>query len=262
MSRFLNIRLAEIIVGDRLRKVDADWVSAIALSFEKIGQQQPILVSQRGGKTKLVAGAHRLAAAELLKWEAIDAAVVEGTNLVLRLHEIDENLLRRELSELDRATFLLERKMVWEELHPETARGKAGAAARWMQGTNVSFASDVAEKLHLSVRSIRRSIARMKIVSDVREQLAGTWIADNGAALDALARLSPAEQRKAVKLMVRDKDPIKSVSAALGKKQTLSKDKALSALVSLWRKTPTPVKRAFLETFDREIADLLSRTAR
>lgn len=262
MSRLLNIRLNEIVVGDRLRKVDADWVKAIATSFEKIGQQQPILVARSGDKFKLVAGAHRLAAAKLLEWETVQALVVEGTNLVLRLHEIDENLLRRELSELDRASFLLERKTVWEELYPETAQGKAGAAARWMQGTNLSFASDVAEKLHLSVRSIRRAIARMKIVPDVREQLVGTWIADHGAALDSLARLSPSEQRKAVKLMVRDKDPVKSVSAALGKKAANDKDQGLNALIALWKKTPVSVKRAFVKARDAEIAKLLDKGSR
>lgn len=259
MSRFLNIAIADIRIGDRLRKVDADWVDAIALSMEKIGQQQPILVSRQGDKFKLVAGAHRLAAAKKLNWEKIDAIIVEGTNLELRLHEIDENLLRRELSEMDRAAFLLERKTVWEQLHPETARGKAGAAARWMQGTSLSFASDAAEKLQLSVRSIRRAIARMRIDASVRDEIAGTYIADNGSILDALARLTPPEQRKVVKLMLRDKDPVKSVGAALGKKPTPVKDKPLSALVALWRKTPAAAKRAFVKAFDAELAELLER---
>lgn len=262
MSRFLDIRLGDIVVGKRLRKVDPNWVVAIALSFKKIGQQQPILVASKGTKFVLVAGLHRLRAAELLKWETIKALAVDGTNLELRLHEIDENLLRRELSELDRAAFLLERKTVWEELHPETAQGKAGAAARWMQTTGLSFASDAAEKLRLSVRSVQRAIKRMKIDAGVRDEIAGTYIADNGSILDALARLSPSEQRKVVKLMLRDKDPVKSVGAALGKKPATPKDQPLSALIALWRKTPISAKRAFVKAHNAEIAELLDKASR
>lgn len=261
MSRFLDIRLADIRVGDRLRQIDPDWVDAIAMSMEKLGQQNPVLVAKSSDHFKLVAGAHRLAAVKKLKWEKITAVVVDGTNLELRLHEIDENLLRRELSELDRAAFLLERKTVWEELHPETAKGKAGAAARWMQATSLSFASEAAEKLHLSVRSVQRAIKRMKIDAGVRAEIAGTYIADNGSILDSLARLTPSEQRKVVKLMLRDKDPIKSVGAALGKKPAADKDKPLNALIALWRKTPASVKRAFVKAHTAEIAELLDGKA-
>lgn len=263
MSRLLNIRLADIRVSpDRLRKLDPNWRDAITVSFTEIGQQQPILVSRQGEHFKLVAGLHRLKAAEKLGWETLDAIPVDGSKLTLRLHEIDENLLRRELSELDRAAFLLERKTVWEELHPETAKGKAGAAARWMQPTGLSFASDVAEKLHLSVRSVQRAIKRMKIDASVREEIAGTFIADNGSILDSLARLTPAEQRKVVKLMLRDKDPVKSVGAALGKKPATGKDQPLNALIALWKKTPASVKRAFVKSHDAEIAQLLDRGSR
>lgn len=261
MSRFVDIRLDEIVVGQRLRKTDPDWIDAIAVSMEKIGLQQPILVAKAGEKIKLVAGAHRLAAAKKLKWEKIAALVVDGTNLELRLHEIDENLLRRELSELDRASFLLERKAVWEQLHPETAKGKAGAAARWMQATGVSFASDVAEKLKLSVRSVQRAIARMKIAPDVRAVIANTWIADHASTLDALARLTPKEQNRIVTMLLRDKEPPKSVAAAIsemgGKKARPDADKSLGALVSAWRKAPIATKRAFIKAHGDEIAKLL-----
>lgn len=259
MSRFLDIRLADIRVADRLRQIDPVWVDAIAMSMAKLGQQNALLVAKSGDNYKLVAGAHRLAAAKKLGWEKVAAVVVDGTNLELRLHEIDENLLRRELSELDRAAFLLERKTVWEELHPETAQGKAGAAARWMQTTGLSFASDAAEKLQLSVRSVQRAIKRMKIDAGVRAEIAGTYIADNGSILDSLARLTPAEQRKVVKLMLRDKDPVKSVGAALGKKPPADKDKPLNALIALWRKTPIAAKRAFIKAHTAEIADLLDK---
>jgi ParB family chromosome partitioning protein len=253
VSRFVDIRPADIQIGDRLRKVDPDWVDAIAVSMEKIGQQQPVLVAKSGERFKLVAGAHRLAAAKKLKWEKVAVLIVDGTNLELRLHEIDENLLRRELSEMDRAAFLLERKTVWEQIHPESAQGKAGAAARWMQTTNVSFASDAAEKLKLSIRSIQRAIARMKIDGEVRATIANTWIADHGSTLDSLARLSPKEQRRVVSMLLRDQGPAKSVAAALGEinGKPAKKEDHLAKLISAWRKADKRARTQFLEHLEK-----------
>ena len=262
MSRSLDIALSDIASTDRLRSLDSDWSTLLAESIKTIGLKQPSLVARSGEKYRLVAGLHRLAAFESLGRKTIPAEIVEGDRLHQRLVEIDENLMRRELSALDRGSFLAERQAIYLELHPETARGKAGAEARWNANATLSFASEVQDKLGISIRSIQRAIARMKIAGDVRAAIATTWIADHAATLDSLARLTPSEQRKVVKLMLRDKDPVKSVGAALGKKPASDKDQPLNALIALWKKTPASVKRAFVKAFDSEIAQLLDKGSR
>lgn len=77
-----------------------------------------------------------------------------------RLMEIDDNIAGAELSPLDTAVFLAERKRVYEKLHPETARGVPGGLARQgLAADIVSFADATAEKFGISGRHINRLIA-------------------------------------------------------------------------------------------------------
>ena len=61
----------------------------------------------------LVAGARRLAACKQLGWTEIPATVVELYDIDLELAEIDENLIRMELTALDRAEQLERRKWIF-----------------------------------------------------------------------------------------------------------------------------------------------------
>ncbi|MFN8992815.1 MAG: ParB N-terminal domain-containing protein, partial [Pseudomonadota bacterium] len=114
------IPVDQIHVEDRLRSVNPDHAALIAESFRANGQMTPIeLRRQLGdGKLFLVAGAHRLEAAKLAEMGEIAAIVTDFGRDQARLREIDENLCRRDLTELDRATFLAERKVVWAKLNP------------------------------------------------------------------------------------------------------------------------------------------------
>lgn len=253
MSRGLNIPISAIAVSpDRLRPLDDDWARLLSISMGEIGLKQPILVAKSGDKYRLVAGLHRLAAAKLLGWPEIPAEIGDGNKLQQRLAEIDENLMRRELSALDRGAFLAERQAIYVELHPETAKGKAGAAARWNATTNLAFAPTVAEKLGLSETSIRRAIRRSELIDpETRARIATTWIANSGTDLDALIRLEPKNQRRAVAAMLREAAPAKSVSAALVElklaPQPASDDSGFTALASSWRKAKAKGRNAFLE---------------
>ena len=215
-----HIPIDRVTIGERLRAVDADYVSLIASSMGDIGQMTPIEVRAISpAHWELVSGAHRIAAAKLLRWTDIHASVLDVGVLDAELRQIDENLVRRELSPYDRATFLARRQDVYLALHPDATQGKVGMKARWHTTDKlsvVSCATDVAGKLGVSPRDIRRSIARFtQIAPDVREKIVGTWVADNGAALDALARAEPSDQRRAIVVMLRPEDPVRSVKAAL-----------------------------------------------
>ncbi len=201
------IPLDQIEVGDRLRSVDTDWVALIAASMREHGQRAPIEVRKigRSGKYALIAGAHRLAALREIGADTAACVVLKVTDLEAQLLEIDENLCRRELSALDRATFLAERKRVYEELHPET---KQGGDRRSDQNDKLvvligSFSEVTAEKLGIDKRTIERAVSRFRhIAPDVRSKITGTWIADSGAQLDALAKETPEMQRRIADFIV------------------------------------------------------------
>ncbi len=252
------IRLDHIEVGLRLRKVDPDYAAFLAASMGEIGQLTPIEVRQLGHanahRWRLVAGAHRLEAAKLNKWTEIEAQIVKASDLEAEIREIDENLFRRDLDALDRASSLARRRAIYLELHPETAPGKASHAARSGKTTFMSFSNDVAGKTGVTPREIQRSIARfIKIVPDVREKISGTWIARKATELDALARLGPEEQRKAVKLMLQEAHPAASVGAALkairGEMDATPDvdDQQYQKLLGAWRKAGAKARRQFVE---------------
>lgn len=87
------ISIADIQVADRYRK-DLGDLDSLADSMREIGQLQPIVVTS---DLRLVAGGRRLAAAQSLNWDRIDARTVDGLNdaaLLLRA-ERDENTCRK-----------------------------------------------------------------------------------------------------------------------------------------------------------------------
>ena len=178
------IPLAQIDVGQRRRAIDPDNAAVIAASMQEIGQRQPIEVRKvakpKDGKLYvLVTGAHRMKAMEIAGIEEAQAIVVKASEIEAQLLEIDENLCRHELNELDRATFLAKRKEVYEALHPETKHGGDRKSDQVAELCHLipSFTKATAEKLGLSARSIRALVARYNnIQPDVREKIAGTWL--------------------------------------------------------------------------------------
>jgi hypothetical protein len=107
----------KIVVGDRLRQLDNQKVEQIAESMKTLGQIHAIRVDK---KNNLIAGWHRLEAAKKLGWVEIFASISDGTPKQNQLTEFDENLMRSELSVVDRAMQLRARKAMYEEMYPET----------------------------------------------------------------------------------------------------------------------------------------------
>lgn len=130
------IDVTSVRIENRLRAVlDDAKIQALADSLATIGLMSPIVVrpSEPAGDYILVAGAHRLEAARRLGWQLIDARVHTGSPDEIRLIEIDENLARAELTPLDRALFVAERKRVYLRMHPERTRGGDRKSAAFRQ---------------------------------------------------------------------------------------------------------------------------------
>lgn len=158
-----ELRVDQIVVRDRLRPVSEAGVAALTASISEMGvMKDPIhvrKVKHRGGEFLLMAGAHRLTAARELGWETVKVTCWTCTDDFARLMEIDDNLAGAELTALDTAVFLAERKRIYEKMNPQTRAGVAGAAARWDASDIVSFACSTAEKFGMSRRQVERIIA-------------------------------------------------------------------------------------------------------
>ncbi|MFH7812175.1 MULTISPECIES: ParB/RepB/Spo0J family partition protein [Acetobacter] len=253
----VSIPLTDIDVGDRLRGIDDDAAAVIAASMQEQGQRTPIEVRKAGKRYRLIAGAHRMRALALAGIETAFAVVVKANDLEAQLLEIDENICRRELSELDRATFLAKRKEVYEALHPEVGHGgdRKSDQNDKLVVLIQSFSQATAEKLGFSKRTIERSVARYKhIMPDVREKISGTWLAESGAQLDALSRETPEYQRQIADFIVQWPG-VKNISEILRQIRNQPKKKpptTYDKLVALWNRADDATKLRFHEFLQPE----------
>jgi ParB family chromosome partitioning protein len=199
-----SIHVVRVNVGARRRSVNRRKVKGLAGSIAQVGLLNPITVRATGDEYTLVAGLHRLEAAKLLGWSQIPAVIVELDDVDRMLAEIDENLIRNELSDLERGEHLAERKRLYLLKHPETAARVAGGKARHRSATAgsavaESFASDAASKTGASERTVREDVQIAEsIPEDVRDALRETPVADSKTDLMGMARLTQEDQRAVV----------------------------------------------------------------
>jgi site-specific DNA-methyltransferase (adenine-specific) len=198
----VKVSISAINIGDRKRP--AGDVSELAESISRLGLLHPIVIND---DMTLVAGLRRLEACKLLGWTQIEATRVTLDDLRAELAEIDENLIREELTVLERGEQLARRKEIYEALHPEAKAGyRRAAGMNKALGHNVeeivspTFTADVAAKTGLTPRTIRHDVQiATQIAEDVRDMLRETPLADSKKDLLQLARRPANEQRQIAK---------------------------------------------------------------
>ena len=165
-----TILVTDIIVKERKRKLDFEYVNKLALSIKNTGLIQPITVSQ---DNVLIAGYHRLEALKSLSITDTEVNVVEAYDLEMELMEIDENYVRKELTRVDKLIQLKRRREIYEIRFPETKKGfsqakgardkrKLNSVTANLRVTEItnskpkSFIKDTSEKTGVSERTLFR----------------------------------------------------------------------------------------------------------
>lgn len=256
--------------AERLARVRPERVETIRASAAETGLLQPIVVMAAGERFRLIAGAQRLAAMRAAGEAEIEARVYEDGSLDadgLTLAEIVENLIRRELSALERAEHLATLSEVLERRHPQAGRGGDRRSDKFKKAASDQSAifavrSEVAEKTGLSDRSLRDALAIVRgLTADSKARLRGTAAEDNGAWLKALAAAEPELQAKALDLLLSTPPQAGSVPDALilaaGGVIPSFNDRLLKSTFTNFAKLPKASQRAFLnahETLIREHA--------
>ena len=240
----VNIDLARIVSRDRLRKFRPAAVEALAESIKAQGQLQPILVQRCGADFVLIAGRHRLQAVRQLGHDTIRVEIADNLDADQALFiEIDENLIRADLSQAERALHISKRKELYERAHPETRHGAAGRGREkscQVGDSNDRFTKDTAAKTGQSERNVQRDAARGEKVA-VLPEIVGTSL-DKGAELDALAKLSEAEQRE----LAESAKAGETVSARKGTPK-LERAAAKSVLLTAWQTASAAERTQVLE---------------
>jgi ParB/RepB/Spo0J family partition protein len=209
-TQTIAIEFIDLPAGHRLPTQAA--VERLASSMKQIGLRTPITVRYFPAKYEgtddtyqLVTGAHRLAAAKQLGWDEIEVFEIFGEDVKdsdVELWEIDENLMRVELTDAEEAAAVSRRKEIYEKLMPQAKQGATGGTNKGKARNEVaklatsvdSFTKDTADKTGKAERTIRRAATRgKKIGVDNLNKIVGTSL-DKGTELDALARLDKEKQ--------------------------------------------------------------------
>ncbi|WP_353928760.1 MT-A70 family methyltransferase [Desulfofundulus kuznetsovii] len=202
--------IADIIIpATRKRTLNQNAVEELASSIKEIGLLNPITVTP---DNVLISGLHRLEACKLLGWHEIDCIIKDYDTIDAELAEIDENLIRAELTVLQRAEHLKRRKEIYEAKYPEAKaeeRKRANlkqyrnAPGALRENTPSAFTTDTAKKTGLSPRTIQEDIQiAEKLTGEVKEAICGTPWEDSKKELLDIARMEPDEQINVVRLLI------------------------------------------------------------
>lgn len=248
-----SIRVEDIVIGERHRALSESAVERLATSMRELGLMQPISVriveemeldgELTAGVPILVAGAHRLAAAKALGWSHIDCIEVDDDALRAELWEIDENLMRADLTAAQEAEHLARRKRIWKEIN------KGGKKKATLGGPQeVGFASDTAARLGQSKPHINAKIAIANKLGPDLQLVAGTSL-DKITELSALAKM-PEPERHALAARAAAGEHVSAINVV---DVTAAQFKAL---VSAWNRAGPEARELFLEEIDTPVFDI------
>ena len=203
----MRININDIKINPGRREVTPEDVQQLSESIAEVGMINPITVD---ADYTLVAGLHRLEAAKLLGWTEVECTVCELDRLHAELAEIDENVVRTGLSDLELSELLARRKKIYETLHPSTiARNLPGHASNYesssdkLTGEEKPFSQDTAERMGVSPRTVERHVQiGENLTAETKDILYGTDRKITKQNLTKLSRLEPEQQRSAAKQLV------------------------------------------------------------
>ena len=193
----MKLPINEIRIKPGRRAVDDSKVRELADSMKQVGLINPVTVNT---DLELIAGAHRIAAAELLGWDEIEARMWDTDAFTCELAEIDENLMRNELHYIDSGNLQVRRR---ELLKAMGLMAKAGDN-QYSGGDNLAPPTTVAELASRSGVSERTFQRRAQIAINTEPEVQAAIKAADLPQKDAekIARMEPEKQKQvAEKLM-------------------------------------------------------------
>ncbi|WP_292458296.1 ParB N-terminal domain-containing protein [Mesorhizobium sp.] len=229
MTTSTKIKIAEIRVPANRRRLDPAWVATIMADIQGgNGHMTPIEVvpdKTDGFEYRLIFGGHRLAAVSGLGRDEIDAFVKDrkevATETQIRKREIAENLIRRQLSVLDRAKDIADWRDIYDAEHGtgKTGRKKAREIVEDDE-LSAKFALNFSEAaqavLGISRRSVFHALKIATLPEQVRQDISLHAVADSQTDLLQLAAETPERQVTIARLLTMEAaDAPKTVSEAI-----------------------------------------------
>ncbi len=232
--RVTSVKLAGLILSDS-RPIDDEAVARLADSMATLGTIAPIMVRLQGEAIHVVAGQHHTEAARRLGWETIAAIFVKGSDLKTELQTNDENLVRHDLSAMEKSQQLARKVEIVEALAEIETTGGPNPPTSLKDGRKAGkqhrpgAAKATADATGLTKREVNKAVRRTKrIAPATQERLAKSKA--RAVALDALTDLDHDEQAEAVDRMETNgetaRKAVETVAPAKAKRSAFAEAKA------------------------------------
>jgi ParB family chromosome partitioning protein len=193
--------ISEIILLPRKRA--SKEIEPLIRSIMEIGLMNPITINKR---KILVSGYHRLQACKAMGWVEVPVIIMDYDNLHSEMAEIDENIIKNEMTALENAEQLKRRKDIYEIIHPDNASTRARQAQiqRFIPSNHndsivksETFLKNTVKETGKSKCTINRYLEiGTNIPKAVIAMLKGTSVEDNFVELLALSKISPPDKQK------------------------------------------------------------------
>ena len=226
------IPIESLVIAKNRRKINPDVVNELIESIRDNGMLHNIIVTkvpddaaQQMPMHCLVAGHHRVLACKALGMTEIDAKIIDVSTSQQRVAELHENMIRAEITHLERAEWTAELKDIHEAMFPETRNNMAQGLGKMRSSSELnavsalsskppesiekpqSFVKEMVKKTGKSKRTIEATVRRgTHIIPEVKEAIRDVEaIANNSCELDALASMTVPEQKAAVESVLSGK---------------------------------------------------------
>ena len=195
LSQFCMVEISKIKVKERFR--DLKKVDYLMESIKNNGQISPIRITK---DYVLVFGNHRLEACKRLGLKEIKAEIVEDISEdKAKLDEIEENLVRTELTALEKCLHVVERFKLYKKLNykiDDENSKKRNDCVFEKNGKVLSDSEIIAESSGYSLRSVQNfKKIGMALTKEAIDKIKGTTLEDNVTALLDIAKVKIAEQQ-------------------------------------------------------------------
>lgn len=196
-----SIVIDAIVIDDGRLPVVDETVAALAESMDRIGLLNPITVRPVFHVPRLVAGRHRLEAAKRLGWTEIDCVELDERSddpqaeTIGQIAEIDENLVRRAISEIERAEMIARRVEILAnklaQAAPVSERGRVEGRG------NAGGIRAAARELNMPRDTVRRAVSIAKLSPEAKAAARETGLDTNQSALLSAAKRPTAGEQVA-----------------------------------------------------------------
>lgn len=219
--KVIEIPIKDVVVKAH-RRLDVEYVKELAQSIKNSGLRHPISVNKLpDGKYLSLGGGHRVEAYKLLKREFIPATVEEVDEVDAELIGIEENLLRKDLTKLERDLSIKRRE---ELLKEKGERAKRGRQNKCDTVSHLKKTKDLAKENRLSARSIQRAIKNVKdLAPEAILNIINTDVANSPGEYSKLVKL-PSELQIEVTNKIKTGE-CSSIKKAIGRLYQLEREK-------------------------------------